>query len=261
MTKTRYCLTWAPGNATRFQMNCTIEWSAKSWLKGPIEKGAKDGQQQYGDSLVKYVKAAVGRPRGMTGASKVSKTKKKGKREKREKAGKVEEHVKKEENWGLLEPLRGTLGPFVDPISPFVTMQGIVTVLCIMVLWMWIRGPSSVQLGPHTPLRQKDRIVAYEEMWRREESELWEWLEKRAGVDALNLQASPRKTANERAEQKRLTKERQQVLKAKEVETRIREEKMSEREMEEALKVTRERLEVLEGVVEKRKEDKVGAAV
>ena len=33
-TKTRYCLSWAPGNATRLQMNCTIEWTGKSWLKG-----------------------------------------------------------------------------------------------------------------------------------------------------------------------------------------------------------------------------------
>jgi hypothetical protein len=33
-TKTKYCLTWAEGNATRLQMNCTIEWTGKSWLKG-----------------------------------------------------------------------------------------------------------------------------------------------------------------------------------------------------------------------------------
>ena len=33
-TKTRYCLTWAEGNATRIQMNCAIEWTGKSWLKG-----------------------------------------------------------------------------------------------------------------------------------------------------------------------------------------------------------------------------------
>lgn len=31
--KTRYCLSWAPNNATRLQMNCGIEWTAKSWLK------------------------------------------------------------------------------------------------------------------------------------------------------------------------------------------------------------------------------------
>lgn len=34
--KTRYCLSWAPNNSTRLQMNCGIEWTAKSWLKGAI---------------------------------------------------------------------------------------------------------------------------------------------------------------------------------------------------------------------------------
>ena len=33
-TKTKFCLMWAPGNATRLLMNFTIEWSGKSWLKG-----------------------------------------------------------------------------------------------------------------------------------------------------------------------------------------------------------------------------------
>jgi len=33
-TKTKYCLTWAEGNATRIQINCAIEWTGKSWLKG-----------------------------------------------------------------------------------------------------------------------------------------------------------------------------------------------------------------------------------
>lgn len=33
-TKTHYCLTWGPGNSTRLQMNCNIEWTGKSWLKG-----------------------------------------------------------------------------------------------------------------------------------------------------------------------------------------------------------------------------------
>ena len=33
-TKTRYCLMWAPGNATKIVATCTIEWTGKSWLKG-----------------------------------------------------------------------------------------------------------------------------------------------------------------------------------------------------------------------------------
>ena len=36
-TKTKFCLMWAPGNATRLLMNFTIEWSGKSWLKGNYE--------------------------------------------------------------------------------------------------------------------------------------------------------------------------------------------------------------------------------
>lgn len=33
-TKTKFCLSWAPGNSTRLVVNCMIEWTAKSWLKG-----------------------------------------------------------------------------------------------------------------------------------------------------------------------------------------------------------------------------------
>lgn len=32
--KTKYCLTWAENNSTRVQINCTVEWTGKSWLKG-----------------------------------------------------------------------------------------------------------------------------------------------------------------------------------------------------------------------------------
>jgi hypothetical protein len=32
--KTKYCLSWGEGNSTRIQINCAIEWTGKSWLKG-----------------------------------------------------------------------------------------------------------------------------------------------------------------------------------------------------------------------------------
>lgn len=32
--KTKYCLTWAENNSTRVQVNCVVEWTGKSWLKG-----------------------------------------------------------------------------------------------------------------------------------------------------------------------------------------------------------------------------------
>lgn len=33
-TKTKYCLMWGPNNGTRLIVNCTTEWTGKSWLKG-----------------------------------------------------------------------------------------------------------------------------------------------------------------------------------------------------------------------------------
>lgn len=39
--KTRYCLMWAPGNATRVVINCGIEWTGKSWLKGTVNDELK----------------------------------------------------------------------------------------------------------------------------------------------------------------------------------------------------------------------------
>ena len=253
VTKTRYCLTWAAGNATRFQMNCTIEWSGGSWLKKPIEKGAKDGQQQYGDILVKVLKGAVGRARGLTTTSKVSKSKKKGKRSKKEKgeAEKAEE-TKREENWGLLEPLRGYLGPVVDVARPVLKMEYAIGLLFLMVLSLWFSKPSTGALGSYGG---GQKMAAYEEMWRKEESELWGWLEQRAGVDAVTLQKAkrPQTSKEEKNEQQSKQKQRQKVLKGRDVEARLREERMSEREMEEALRVTRERLEVLEGVASKRR--------
>ena len=46
-TRTKYCLTWAEGNATRLFANCVIEWTGKSWLKG---ESAAD-QPERGPSL------------------------------------------------------------------------------------------------------------------------------------------------------------------------------------------------------------------
>lgn len=34
--KTRYCLMWAAGNSTRVLINCAVEWTGKSWLKGKL---------------------------------------------------------------------------------------------------------------------------------------------------------------------------------------------------------------------------------
>jgi len=280
--KTRYCLSWAPGNATRLQMNCAIEWTAKSWLKGPIEKGANDGQLTYGDGLIKVLKGAIsGRPRGTTNASKVSKTAKKKRRgEKKLKESTLDEPKKKNEDWGLFEPLRGPLQPATDILRPVLKMEILLVFLTFMVILLWFRTPrsSNIKLGPYpgySTLSASERLVAYDTLWAKEENEFWDWLEARANVDTVlfreqsqNRQQSRYSSAGpgnrddgassaESTKQKR-QKQRKKVLRqggggAKDVEAKIREERISQREMEDAIKITRERLEVLEGVVERNK--------
>lgn len=34
--KTKYCISWAENNQTHVAVNCTIEWTGKSWLKGKL---------------------------------------------------------------------------------------------------------------------------------------------------------------------------------------------------------------------------------
>lgn len=79
-----------------------------------------------------------------------------------------------------------------------------------------------------------DRIAAYEEIWRREESELWDWLEDRVGTDHLrDIGKMP--------------------LEQREMAGRLKDGKMEEREVDAAIRVTEEKLKVLKKSVEKQK--------
>lgn len=80
------------------------------------------------------------------------------------------------------------------------------------------------------------RIAAYEEMWRREESELWEWLEERIGLDRIN---KPSPVIARSA--------------ARSLEERMRGDRLGRREIEEAIQITEEKLRTLKGIVKKGK--------
>ncbi|KAJ3503575.1 hypothetical protein NM208_g16485 [Fusarium decemcellulare] len=248
--KTKYCLSWAENNATRVQMNCTIEWSGKSWLKGPIEKGATDGQTQYAKDLFTALKAAVStKPQGSAPLAPALKgSKKKGKKPKLSQTttGTVETGSPPkrpdQKSWGMFEPVRGVLEPLGDIIQPLLTGNVMYGLLVGLLVATWFgfgftpsRSPSPYghDMGAYRP----DRIAAYEEMWRREDSELWEWLEERVGMDRLH---GDRLNVRKRA------------MEPKTVEENVRASRMGEREVEEAIRVTEEKLRVLRGVMEKK---------
>jgi hypothetical protein len=146
-------------------------------------------------------------------------------------------------NWGLFEPVRPVLGPVFDVMGPLTTGNMMYGLLVGLLVASWFgfgsRGSGSGKLdlghlgiGIATP----ERIAAYEEIWRREESELWEWLEERVGMDRLRDVAA--------GEQK--------VVK-----DRLKDEKMEAREVDHAIKVTEEKLRVLKSVVDKDKAKKI----
>lgn len=140
------------------------------------------------------------------------------------------------DDWGLLEPLHGIFGPIFDILGPLLTGNMLYGLFVGLLVASWFRfgftGKNrEVSMGF---LGTPERVAAYEEMWRREESELWEWLEDRVGMERV------REVGKMRVE-------------AKTVEDRLKDEKMEEREVDAAIRVTEEKLRVLKGAVEKKK--------
>lgn len=218
-------------------------------MRGPIEKGANDGQQAYGDGLVKVLKSGLVRPRAATSGSKGGKSGKKRSRKDRGDRVKDKESAvtKKEEDWGLFEPARGVLGPVVSIAQPLMHSHVAFGVIGFLLLMLWFRKPASavdVGFAGGKLSNPAHRFAAYEEMWRQEESELWDWLEDRIGMDLLS--------DNPKVGLKKQTP-KESNAKSKNVEAKLREERMSEREMEDAIRVTQERLLVLQKAVEKRR--------
>ncbi|KAK1085592.1 hypothetical protein LTR48_004392 [Friedmanniomyces endolithicus] len=248
-TKTRYCLMWGPGNTTRVIVNCTIEWTGKSWLKGPIEKGANDGQTEYVRSITAALKAAVTTKPVVVVAKG---TAKKGKRRSKKDISDVDAALaqrdaviavaeQKAASWGLLEPLHQILEPFAALLRPFITSQVIIAVLVVLLLYTWLVPPHRGGSGVGMPgYGRPERVAAYEEIWRQEESELWDWLEDRVGLDHLYAPSDEQR-------------ERQRVLGAKGMGKRLADERMGQRQVDDAIRTTEERLAMLkEGVARKK---------
>ncbi|KAH8884802.1 hypothetical protein GQ53DRAFT_697108 [Thozetella sp. PMI_491] len=246
--KTKYCLSWAENNATRIQANCTIEWTGKSWLKGPIEKGANDGQTQHFKDLMASTKAAMSsRPRSGTltnGAAKGHKKRKKGKSAQASNPASDGEGLSKaspKHSWGMFEPVHPFLSPVVDIVKPLITGNVVYGLLVGLLVAAWfgfgttrqVDRPYGNELGY---LAYPHRMAAYEEMWRREESELWEWLEERLSMDRIHGSSPP-------------PLPRKKLVDPKSIEEKLREDRMDEREIREAIRVTEGHLEVLKGVI------------
>ena len=241
-------------------MSFNIEWSAKSWLRVPIEKGAAAGQTSYGNDLVRSIKAGLStRPRAGTLNAKM-----KGKGKKRRNGpevfrdnltrtssqGKAADESK---NWGIFEPVHGYLGPVVDIVGPVVGANTVIGVLILYIIISWFRQPQVQSRQALGPLRMtpSERMIAYEELWRQEESELWDWLEDRIGIEDLVYPAA--REGDDRDAVMKARKEREKVLQARTMEAKLKEDKVGNKQVDDAVRIAEERLEALKRAAQRRK--------
>lgn len=101
-----------------------------------------------------------------------------------------------------------------------------------MVLYLWWTQPRAGTGIGYGRGASPARMAAYEQMWRQEEDELWRWLDSRVGgaADAIHDAVRADKPV---AKQKAAA---------------------GQREMEEALRLTREKMQVLEAMIKSDKE-------
>lgn len=127
----------------------------------------------------------------------------------------------------------------------------IIGLLLFIIVINWLRGPklaSSNSLG-YPGMSTPQRIAAYEEVWRKEESDLWDWLEERVGMQGIAYHDS----SNDQEIVAQARRQREATMKGKGLRKALADVKMSDREVDHAIKVTQERLEVLKRTVDEKK--------
>lgn len=135
----------------------------------------------------------------------------------------------------MLEPVRDLLGPVADIIDALFAPQIIIPLLGALLIYSWFFRGASTAVGPNQ-WSVAQRQVAYEEIWRHEESELWKWLEDRVALDRVQSSYVGGRVHEDKHNQ-----------------VPLQPANMKEREMDEAIRITEERLKVLKQKVEKDK--------
>lgn len=85
-------------------------------------------------------------------------------------------------------------------------------------------------------LSNAQRQVAYEQIWRSEEAELWKWLEERVALDRVHSSVTPG------------------VRQGQELQNKLVAEGIRERQIDEAIRTTEEKLKALKGAVKRERE-------
>ncbi|OLL25898.1 putative membrane protein [Neolecta irregularis DAH-3] len=157
--KTKYCFSWAEKNQTRLKSSYFVEWNKSSWLKGPIEKGVNEGQIAYSKDLLEALKKEFEAP---------SKRKRKVKSEDafgdtlQTRAQKSLSEGTESRSWTDL---------FLNFPSSLLSTSGIIMLMLLFVVVFLIRIERSLSII--------GKSGSFEENWKIQERELWNWLDSR----------------------------------------------------------------------------------
>lgn len=173
--------------------------------------------------------------------------------------------MKQKDRWGLLEPVRDILEPAIDIVKPLISAKLVIGFLVLLQLFTWLRGGPS----RHAPrvgfpqLLPPERIATYEEIWRREESHVWDWLEERIGMEESIYPGSASADNDDESDGaavRKARRRRERSWRDREMQNKRWEEgtMMNEHEFAEAIRATEKRLEGLKAAMQKKKRRKSG---
>ena len=264
VVKTRYCLMWGPANATRLITTCVVEWTGKSWLKGPIEKGANEGQTQYARDLTTALRNAVTKPSRVANSN-VKAGKGKSRRRMAESTEQVADGVLLDDvdassrTAARSYPLQSVVQPILRMLMDTAASTPVAALLALVLIsWTLSRlsgffnrdARFQVDQFGFTRLPSAARIAAYEEMWRTEESDLWSWLEERACIaQVFDGQLADDDNHGDGHGKGRILPRSWD----REAQRQFSNDKLDMQQVEEALRVTEERVNALKALVERRK--------
>lgn len=167
------------------------------------------------------------------------------------------------DTWGIFEPVHGVLGPAVDIVRPFISANVVIGFLILLQLLTWLRGRSSANGGRvgFSQMLTSERVATYEEIWQREEVNMWDWLEERIGMEEqiypISKSSSASASADDRSDYAALRKarsHREQSWKHRDMQRRSPEEEaLSGKELAQAIRATERRLAKLKTAAQKKR--------
>lgn len=216
--RTRIHLYWGENNHTKIYVVTSIEWTGKSWIKGPIEKGSIDGQKESMKILVDSVNEII--KNGDEGGKKQKRSRKKSEnkrsksisgnnnndQEKNNKALEAEEAAKNANKSltaqinGLAETIGSSIPISIPMITPVIMGYLIITLQMVMVIYgyNWLTGKHSTNVITIA----KDSIVINNNKYlltpsienkfndakthMNSQIQLWNWIRDKSG-DKINL--------------------------------------------------------------------------